>query len=92
MKKSAFTGAILASAVALAFMGTNVQAQTPSNSNAATSQAKVKCAGGNDCSGQSACKTSTSPGPGENSCKGQGFVMTKSAKACQQKGGKAVKS
>jgi uncharacterized membrane protein len=86
MNKSAISGAILASAVALAFLGNNVQAQS-STSAPASAAAKVKCIGGNDCKGQSACKTASSPGPGQNSCKGQGFVRTATTQECTDKGG-----
>ena len=88
MKKSVISGAILASAVAIAFAGSSVQAQTSSGSPTAAQAAKVKCMGGNDCSGKSACKTASSPGPGQNSCKGQGYVITSSEKECKDKGGK----
>lgn len=88
MNKSVISGAILASAVAIAFVATNVQAQASGGSSTTTQAAKVKCLGGNDCSGKSACKTASSPGPGQNSCKGQGYVVTSSDKECKDKGGK----
>jgi hypothetical protein len=85
MNKSILAGAVLATAVGLMFTGAPAMAQ----SGGATAQkAGVKCLGGNDCSGKSACKTATSPGPGQNSCKGQGYVMTSTAKECTDKGGK----
>ena len=43
---------------------------------ATAAQADVKCAGGNACKGQSACKSAKSSCKGQNACKGQGFVMT----------------
>jgi hypothetical protein len=83
--KAVTTGAMLASAVALAFLASPSYAQGTSGSGG--QQAQVKCLGGNSCKGQSACKTATSPGPGQNSCKSQGFVMTSSNQACRNKGG-----
>ncbi|HTW88003.1 MAG TPA: hypothetical protein VMD75_08345 [Candidatus Binataceae bacterium] len=89
MNKNVISGAILASAVAMAFVATKVQAQASGSSSSTTAQAaKIKCMGGNDCSGKSACKTASSPGPGQNSCKGEGFVYTSSDKDCTDKGGK----
>ncbi len=76
---------MLASAVALAFLATPSHAQESSGSS--QQPAQIKCLGGNSCAGNSACKTATSPGPGQNSCKGQGFVMTASAQECTDKGG-----
>ena len=88
MKKSVISGAIRAGAVAIAFAAANVQAQDAGGSSTTAQAAKVKCMGGNDCSGKSACKTASSPGPGQNSCKGQGYVVTSSDKECTDKGGK----
>jgi hypothetical protein len=89
MRKTATAGAILATAVAVMFMANPsfAQATSPSSSQ----QAKVKCVGANDCKGKSACKTATSPGPGENSCKGQGLAMVSSEQECKDKGGHVVK-
>jgi hypothetical protein len=98
MKKTAISGAILAGAVALAFAATSARAQDngaaagASGSSGSAQAAKVKCLGGNDCSGKSACKTASSPGPGQNSCKGQGYVMTTTDKVCKDKGGKPASS
>ena len=84
MRKSALSGAMLATAVALMFTGSAIAADsTPSSSVAAT----VKCIGGNSCKGQSACKSATNSCMGQNSCKGKGYVMTTSAKQCAKQGG-----
>jgi hypothetical protein len=88
MKKTAATGAILATAVAVMFMANPTFAQEASPSSA--QQAKVKCVGANDCKGKSACKTATSPGPGQNSCSGKGMSMTSTAQECKDKGGKPM--
>jgi len=88
MKKTAVTGASLATAAAMMFMANPSFAQeaTPPSSQ----QAKVKCVGANDCKGKSACKTTTSPGPGQNSCSGKGLAMTSTEQECKDKGGKPM--
>jgi hypothetical protein len=88
MKKTAATGAILATAVAVMFMANPSFAQGTTSSS--SQPAKVKCTGANDCKGKSACKTATSPGPGQNSCKGQGLTMTSTEQECKDKGGKPM--
>jgi len=85
MKGSLLAGTALATAVGLMVVGGPALAQSTGSK---SQQAQVKCMGANNCSGQSACKTATSPGPGQNSCKGQGFILTSSVKECQTKGGK----
>jgi hypothetical protein len=89
MKRTAATGAILATAAAMIFMANSSFAQeaTPSSSQ----QANVKCVGANDCKGKSACKTATSPGPSQNSCKGKGLAMTSTEQECTSKGGHVEK-
>jgi hypothetical protein len=77
-------GAMLASAVAISFLASPSYAQGSSSSG---QKGRVMCVGANACKGQSACKTAMSPGPGKNSCKGQGFVFTKTAKECTKQGG-----
>ena len=91
--KAGVTGTILAMAAATMFLaGTaNSQEAAGSSSSSSAKPAQVKCVGANDCSGTSACKSATSPGPGQNSCKGQGFVMTSSDKECTDKGGHVEK-
>lgn len=56
----------------------------------AAEEASVKCSGINSCKGTSECKTATSACKGQNSCKGHGWMTTKSAKECEEKGGKVV--
>ena len=91
--KSGVTGTILAMAAATMFLAgaANAQEAAGSSSSSGAKPAQVKCMGGNDCSGQSACKTATSQGPHQNSCKGQGFLMTSTEKECKDKGGHAEK-
>ena len=55
MKTTRLAGAMLATAVALAFTGSALNAaDTQSQS---TQAAQIKCLGANACKGQSACKT-----------------------------------
>ncbi len=84
--KASVTGTVLAIAAATMFVASSVLAQETKGP--AGRLARVKCVGANDCKGQSNCKTaSNTKGPGENSCKGQGMLMTLSEKACKDKGG-----
>ncbi|MGB8683803.1 MAG: hypothetical protein WCD12_13035 [Candidatus Binatus sp.] len=87
MKKTRVAGAMLATAVALAFTAGVVRAEDTSNG--ATQAAQIKCLGANACKGQSACKTATSSNDcrGKNSCKGKGYIITADAKSCEGKGG-----
>jgi hypothetical protein len=82
MKKTTIAGAMLATAVALAFTGIAVNAADTS-----TQPAQLKCLGANACKGQSACKTASNDCQGKNSCKGKGYVVTTDAKTCEAKGG-----
>ncbi|HUY19557.1 MAG TPA: hypothetical protein VMV15_10050 [Candidatus Binataceae bacterium] len=85
MKKTTIAGAMLATAVALAFTTSALNAaETPS---AATQAGQVKCLGANACKGQSACMTATNSCQGKNSCAGKGYILTTDAKSCQAKGG-----
>jgi hypothetical protein len=85
MKKTRIAGAMLATAVALAFTGTVVNAADSASPSTQASQ--IKCLGANACKGQSACKTATSDCQGKNSCKGKGYVVTADSKTCEAKGG-----
>ncbi len=88
--KAGVTGTALAIAAATMFLASHVQAQESAGSGGAAA-AQVKCVGANDCKGKSACKTASSPGPGQNSCKGQGMAMASNEKACTDKGGHVEK-
>ncbi len=85
MKSARLTGAVLAAAVALSFMGSSALAADESS----TSAPQVKCVAGNACKGQSACKSAQSDCKGQNACKGKGYVMMSSTKECVAAGGKA---
>jgi hypothetical protein len=84
MDRKVLTGAILAAAVGAIFLTTPLFAQESAGS---SSQASVKCVGGNSCKGQSSCKGGNHSCKGLNACKGQGFVSTASAQQCTDKGG-----
>jgi hypothetical protein len=86
MDRKTIAGAALAAAVGAMFLTAPVLAQSSWGNS--TSQASVKCVGGNNCKGQSACKTASNGCMGQNSCKGKGWVMAASVKACANKGGK----
>lgn len=85
MKRTRLAGAMLATAVALAFTGSVVNAADAPDASAQAAQ--LKCLGANSCKGQSACKTATNDCQGKNSCKGKGYVITTDAKSCEAKGG-----
>jgi hypothetical protein len=89
-KGTKLTGAVLATAVALMFVG-NAMADDTSSSSSGAASAQVKCVGGNACKGQSACKSASSSCKGQNACKGKGYVMTSSTKDCQTAGGRVSK-
>lgn len=86
-KGSRITGAALATAVALMFVGNAMAADAPASGDSA----QVKCVGGNACKGQSACKSAASSCKGQNACKGKGFVMSSNEKECMSAGGKVEK-
>ena len=85
MTRTKLAGAVLATAVALAFTGSALNAAD--SQSASTQAAQIKCLGANACKGQSACKTATNDCQGKNSCKGKGYVITTDAKSCEAKGG-----
>jgi hypothetical protein len=84
MDRKTLTGAVLAAAVGAMFLTNPVFAQ---DSSIGSSQAAVKCIGGNSCKGQSSCKGASHSCKGKNACKNQGYVMTSSADECTSKGG-----
>jgi uncharacterized membrane protein len=75
-------GALLATAVALAFTSSAKAEPSPS-----VQPQQVKCLGANACKGQSACATAASSCKGMNMCKGKGYIVTSDEKACVAKGG-----
>jgi hypothetical protein len=89
MKTTRFAGAMLATAVALAFTGSALNAADTQNQS--TQAAQIKCLGANACKGQSVCKTATNDCKGKNSCAGKGYIITTDAKSCEGKGGRVGK-
>ena len=87
-KGTRITGAALATAVALLFVG---NAMAADSSSSAASSAQVKCVGGNACKGQSECKSASSSCKGTNACKGKGYVMASNEKDCKAAGGTVEK-
>jgi hypothetical protein len=88
-------GMLLASTVAALFIANAALAEQGSEQMSTqggqSAQAKpVKCAGVNACKGQSACKSATSSGPGQNACKGMGLVVTQNLQQCLARGGYAL--
>ena len=79
-------GAMVAAAVAAAFMANPVWA---ADSNSTSKPTMVACLGANSCKGQSLCKSFDHDCQGMNSCKGKGFVMM-TDKQCKSKGGKPI--
>ena len=84
MKTNKVAGALLATAVALAFSSSALYAADASPS---TQPQQLKCLGANACKGQSACKTASNDCMGKNSCAGKGYVVTADEKSCVAKGG-----
>ncbi len=78
-------GAVLATAVAFAFLAGPAAATDPSKGDAG--KGAVKCIGGNSCKGHSECASAGSSCAGQNSCTGKGFVMASSEQACKDAGG-----
>jgi hypothetical protein len=82
MQMKVVSGAsIAAAAIALAISGGAIT--TP----AQAKKAMVHCMGINACKGKGACKTAKNACKGQNTCKGQGFLLEKSATACEKLGG-----
>ena len=82
------TGVALATAAAAMFIAGAAVSTAPTAAKAADG---VKCMGINSCKGHGACKTASNDCKGHNACKGQGWVSTKSAKECMDKGGTVKK-
>jgi uncharacterized membrane protein len=89
-KKSKIAGAMLASAVALAFLTSPAHAGEASK--AAAEGGEVKCVGGNACKGQGTCAGAGNACKAQNECKGKGFVMVSSEQECTDLGGKPEKA
>ena len=84
--KASTKGAILATAVAVAFITNPTRAE---DSNSSTQPTLIACLGVNSCQGQSACKSFDHDCQAMNTCKGKGFVLI-TENECKQKGGKII--
>jgi hypothetical protein len=84
-------GALLASAVCAMFASA-AHAGDDTAPGHAKAGGDVKCAGINSCKGTGACASADNGCGGKNGCKGKGWVATKTAKECTDKGGKVVAS
>jgi uncharacterized membrane protein len=82
MKKS-IHGAVIATAVAAMFLSVPAMA-----ADEPAAEKGVKCVGANACKGTGACGGAGHDCAGKNECKGKGWINTKSAEECTQKGGK----
>jgi hypothetical protein len=81
-------GAMIATAVAVAFIANPARAEDSGQSKP-QQKTLVACLGGNSCKGQSVCKSFNHGCQGMNTCKGKGFVLI-TEQACKQKGGKII--
>ena len=84
MVKELMKGAVIAAAVGSLFASGAAQAKAKEKK---ASSSMVKCAGVNECKGQSSCHSASNACKGQNGCKGQGLEET-NAKDCKAKGGK----
>lgn len=85
--KNATGGAMLATAVAIAFFAGPARAADADGSG---NEMPVICMGGNSCKAQSACKSFDHGCDGQNSCKGKGYILLPE-KECKTKGGKVAR-
>jgi hypothetical protein len=82
-------GAMVALSVAALFGARGAMA-AESSADSAKGDAKVKCAGVNECAGKGTCGGAGNSCAGKNTCKGKG-VVEMSAEECAKKNGKVVK-
>ncbi|MFM7735064.1 MAG: hypothetical protein ACKOCT_20310 [Alphaproteobacteria bacterium] len=87
--KNTTKGALIALSVATLFGLREAAATESGSADAVKADAKVRCAGVNECSGKSSCHGNGNSCAGMNSCKGKGVVET-SREDCERKGGKIV--
>ena len=85
MKTATVAGAMLATAVALAFTGIAVNQRTrrarrPRRRKLST-WARMRA------KGRAPCRAAANDCPGKNSCAGKGYIITADARSCEAKGG-----
>ncbi len=86
MLREAVKGAVVAAAVCSMFAAGAARAAEKTKD----APKVVHCGGINSCKGQGSCAGADNACKAQNSCKGQGWVETKSEKACKAKGGKVL--
>lgn len=79
------SGIALAAAAASLLLGGIANAANPAPA-ATTAEAKIKCAGVNECKGKTACKSASNECKGKNSCKAKGFLEMSKAECATNKG------
>lgn len=91
--KDCAKGALIALSVAALFAarGSLAAEMKDMGMDGGKSDAKVKCAGVNECAGKGSCDSASNSCAGKNSCKGKG-ILEMSAEECTKNGGKVVKS
>ncbi len=89
MIREVMKGALVAGAVCSPFAAGTARAGEKA-ARAKEGAKVVMCGGINACKGQGACAGADNACKAQNACKGQGWVETKSAKACTDRGGKVV--
>jgi uncharacterized membrane protein len=91
MIREAMKGAALAAAVCSMFAAGAGRAADKMEK-AKMGDSPVQCAGVNACKGQGNCAGADNSCKAQNSCKGHGWVETRNAKECTDKGGTVVAS
>jgi hypothetical protein len=91
MNRNTTRGIAIAGAVCALLAAGTAQAKEKAAKQKQTTQ-MVRCGGANACKGHGACAGAENACKGQNACKGHGFTEEKSAKACEDKGGKVLAS
>jgi hypothetical protein len=89
MNRNASRGVAIASAVFALLAAGTAQAKEKAMKEKEMTQ-MVRCEGANACKGHGACAGADNACKAQNACKGKGFTEEKSAKACEEKGGKVA--
>jgi uncharacterized membrane protein len=89
MIREAMKGAVIAGAVCSLFVAGTARAGEKAAKTKEGAKV-VQCGGVNACKGQGSCAGADNACKAQNACKGQGWVETKSAKECTDKGGKVL--
>ncbi|MEI8359331.1 MAG: hypothetical protein WCH13_12690, partial [Deltaproteobacteria bacterium] len=87
--KNSTKGTLIALSVAALFAARDARATDGGTTDSSKADAKVRCAGINECSGKGSCHGNGNSCAGTNSCKGKGVVETSRAD-CEKQGGKII--